>query len=112
MKYSLWIADKRNPDQQVEPPRDALLLWARDGEQAKFYVRRHGVPHTLYLDHDLGENETVMEFLRWLERLGYDPTFDYVVISANPDGRKAIISFIDSWKRIVSEAYKEGESCQ
>jgi len=53
-----------------------------------------------------------MEFLRWLERLGYDPTFDYVVISANPDGRKAIISFIDSWKRIVFEAYKEGESCQ
>jgi len=38
MQYSLWIDDERNPDQQVVAPRDALLLWARDGEQAKFYV--------------------------------------------------------------------------
>jgi hypothetical protein len=79
------------------------LLWARDVEQAQYYVLNYGPPRKMYLDHDLGNDETVMDFLKWLERSGYDPTFSYCVISDNPDGRRAIVSFIESWKRSVLE---------
>ena len=108
MRYGLWIDDRRNPDQHNRPPHDAVLLWARDVEQAKFYVRRHGMPETMYLDHDLGLDSngavvTVMEFLRWLADLGLEPVFNYRVISQNPDGAKSIVSFLESWRRVASE---------
>lgn len=112
MRYGLWIDDERNPDQHDRHPTDTVLLWARDVEQAKFYVRRHGIPETMYLDHDLGQDSngvavTVMEFLRWLENLGYDPAFNYRVISQNPDGAKSIVSFLESWRRVVFGRKKE-----
>ena len=102
MQYNLWIDDLRNPDRSLPEQSDAVLLWARDVEQAKYYVINYGLPIKMYLDYDLGAYETVMDFLKWLERSGYDPTFSYCVISDNPNGAKAIVSFIESWKRSVS----------
>jgi Tol biopolymer transport system component len=101
--YNLWIDDVRNPDQtSFEKLNDAPIIWARDVEQAKYYIRLLGMPCVMYLDHDLGELSTVMPFLSWLDNLGYDPDFTYLVISANPDGAKNIKSFINSWKRSAS----------
>jgi hypothetical protein len=103
MKYNLWIDDLRNPDWTPHGSSKTTLLWARDVEQAQYYVLNYGLPLKMYLDHDLGNDETVMDFLKWLEQSGRDPTFSYYVISANPDGARAIVSFIESWKRSTTE---------
>lgn len=115
IKYSLWIDDVRNPMRCHAWSDKELVFWAQDVEQAKFYVRRYGMPHTMFLDHDLGKDSngaetTVMEFLRWLENLGYEPVFRYAIISQNPDGSKSIDSFIQSWRRVVFQ--QEEELCQ
>lgn len=105
IRYILWLDDVRNPgkDRDHDIPRDALVIWANCVELAKFHVQRYGLPDHMYLDHDLGENSTVMEFLRWLHLSNFTPTFEYTVISMNPEGAKAIVAFIESWKRVYAE---------
>lgn len=65
--------------------------------------RQRGLPTVMSLDHDLGESETVMEFLRWLADVAYDrgpPGF--LVHSANPVGRDNIVAYLDSWARSIN----------
>jgi hypothetical protein len=103
LAYNLWIDDMRNPRHTLNKADAVPILWARDVEQAQYYIRELGMQGVMYLDHDLGECSTVMEFLRWLASECYKPEFDYRIISANPDGSKNIESFINSWKRSVSK---------
>jgi len=64
MDYSLWIDDRRDPKQNLHVLVDeSPLFWVQTVEEAKLFVSRHGMPITMYLDHDLGEDATVMEFL-------------------------------------------------
>lgn len=109
MEYILWIDDVRNPGDREWSP-NTTVIWARDVEQAIFCVKQHDLPAMMYLDHDLGKkdgkDETVMQFLRWLEQNYYPPTFYYNIISANPEGAKSIQSFLESWKRVYYDRYK------
>jgi hypothetical protein len=99
MNYILWIDDIRTP---TFPFSTSLVFWAKDVEQAKFYVACHGFPAFMILDHDLGES-TVMQFLEWLKDLHPVPDrlIAYDVISANPVGRARISAFMDSWRHEV-----------
>jgi hypothetical protein len=90
-------------DDEREPPDETWVV-VRTFAQAIDHVEDHGVPESMSLDHDLGGDETVMQFLRWL----CDHHFEkgpprYVVHSANPVGRDNMISFLESWKRAVRE---------
>jgi hypothetical protein len=52
------------------------------------------------LDHDLGENDRTMDFLKWLqENYPNGPVPVSSVHSRNPEGAKNILSFISSWRR-------------
>ncbi len=112
MKWKLWLDDLRNPS--VECPEITDFIWCRDCDQAMYYVKMWGPPFFMALDHDLGvpvpryaisgpgaAPETVMKFLRWLERNYPDSCPDYRIHSANPVGQENIQSFMESWKAVV-----------
>lgn len=96
MNYSLWIDDRRNPRHYLNKETGGILLWARDGEQAAFYISRHGLPVHLYIDFDLGDRN-VIPLLHWMSKEYPRAKLDYTIISSNPDGRKDIAAFMKAW---------------
>ena len=95
MKYKLYLDDIRNPE-------DNSWVICRSSIQALNYIKNYGQPYFISFDHDLGEQDTTMEFLKCLVDIIEQPTFDYVVHSANPVGAQNIISYIESWKRSLA----------
>lgn len=106
MKWELWLDDVRNPEifaERLYHREFTCLLWARDTEQACYFVKTFGLPDFMALDHDLGlsysgRGQTSMKFLRWLSRYS-DDCPEYGIHSDNPEGAKNIESFMRSWKR-------------
>ena len=100
--YRLFLDDIRNPRYfgALHPEDTTPLLWARDVEQATAYVKGYGMPVTMYLDHDLGEQETTMDFLKWCQQAyPNDPPRDVRYLTANPIGEQNMRAFISSWQR-------------
>ena len=54
------------------------------------------------LDHDLGNGHNVMEYLKWLSNKFSNNCPDYIVHSANQQGKLNIVSFLDSCKRFLT----------
>lgn len=73
----------------------------RSSDEALLYIQNNGMPAFISFDHDLGGDDTTMVFLRKLVDSDYGNDFPpaYEVHSANPVGKKNIISFMDSWKK-------------
>lgn len=111
MSYNLFIDDMRKPhwSECVQTGCDPDLHWliARSSREAKELVELRGMPDRLALDHDLGfvpgvGDDHIFKFLHWLTRAYWKPGMkipEYTVHSANPEGVKNIISFMESWKR-------------
>ncbi len=104
--YYLFIDDERDLDfhEVAESGCDITLPWivVRSTAEAKKVVMVKGrLPSALALDHDLGGNDTVMVFLKWLEQYCEDSTEvpEYTVHSANFVGRANIRAFMRSWKK-------------
>lgn len=98
MSYRLFLDDERDPHVTVD-------VVCRSTEQAKKVVTDNGMPEFLYLDHDLGGDDTVMVFLKWLANEYWDGTSripEYAVHSSNPAGRANIISFMETWWKVVN----------
>ena len=97
MTYWLYLDDIREPPALSAGDKYIVL---RSSQEAISYVKQHGIPEYMSLDHDLGGDDTTMVFLRWLSDEYYDeqiPT--YVVHSSNPVGKQNIISIMSSWKK-------------
>lgn len=96
MGYKLFVDDERDP-----VGNDWVV--ARSSFDAAVIVAIGGMPSYISFDHDLGEDDTAMGFLKWLaeycQERGTTFTFDYYVHSQNPIGRDNIIGFIESFKR-------------
>lgn len=100
MSYKLYLDDERCP------PDDGFVV-VRSTTEAIAYVKEHGWPTFMSLDHDLGGDDTTMTFLRRLAAELWDqktPPPDYHVHSANPVGKLNIISFMETWQRISHQA--------
>lgn len=101
--YILFLDDERTiemVDRSAWP--DMHILVARSTEDAKSILTRWGDPAFCSFDHDLGGDDTAMEFLKWYaNEYATENTVipSFVVHSANPVGAKNIIAFMDSWKR-------------
>ena len=106
--WKLWLDDVRDP--LTEAPDDRDFVWCRDCHQAMYYTRMWGPPSFMALDHDLGitidqhviggtRTEDVLRYLRWLEGRHPESCPEYRIHSANPEGQKNIISFMESWKK-------------
>jgi len=101
MTWKLYLDDERNPTQAGwTVVRSSVMAVVR-------CVERNELPELMSLDHDLGEKDDTMRFLKELhhiwETMGADPDKipKYVVHSENPVGAKNIISFMESWKKSV-----------
>jgi hypothetical protein len=101
--YYLYLDDERNIP--VHYGREHNWVVRRSSKEAIDYVTKCGLPQFMSLDHDLGGDDTTMNFLKWLA-YEYWPQLPpetkipaYVVHSANPVGRQNIISFMESWKK-------------
>ena len=96
MTYNLYLDDLRNP------PADRDWLVCRSSQEALDRIVDIGMPSFISFDHDLGEDDTTMIFLRRLVNEVWDEQTiipDYQIHSANPVGVENIRSFMESWKR-------------
>lgn len=94
MTYALYLDDIRNP----KNPKDWVI--ARSSRDAIQVIVEKGIPNYMSLDHDLGEEDTTMVFLKAFTAIypeGPIPLFS--VHSANPIGKQNIEAYLDSWKR-------------
>jgi hypothetical protein len=97
--YNLYIDDLRNP------PADRDWVVCRSSQEALDLVMEIGMPSYISFDHDLGEDDTTMIFLRRLVNEvwdGHTVIPGYQIHSANPVGAQNIRSFMESWKRSLS----------
>lgn len=92
----LYIDDLRNPQQPLDI--------ARNSQEAINYVKQNGCPSYISFDHDLGGDDTAMNFVKWLVEYDMDQNgtvipenFDFNVHSANPVGAKNIESYLLSY---------------
>lgn len=101
--WKLWLDDQL--DDPATPGRHvpAGFIGARSSLEAMKLVELHGLPTFMDLDHDLGGEDTTMEFLHWLaEKYPKGPVPKFVVHSANGEGRKSIDAYLGSWKKSLT----------
>lgn len=113
MEWFLWLDDVRVPfigTKLVEldkyrltecPVSVSMAEWCKSTDEAKKCTRMMGAPSFMYLDHDLGVDDTSMDYLKWLQNVYPDLVIDYTIISANPIGAKNIQAFMNSWKKVA-----------
>jgi hypothetical protein len=100
--WILFLDDLREP-LDVTKDKDELLKIevARTSREAIEMVKSFGLPAGMYLDHDLGGDDTAMYFVNWL--IDYDMKHDIIgsfwfhVHSANPVGRLNIVSLLNNY---------------
>lgn len=110
-EWILWLDDLR-PAPKEGPFHTASffadLPWtiARSTKEALDLVEIQGLPIFMSLDHDLGGEDTVMEFLKALADRwdGKSRPPEFKVHSANPVGRENIIAFMRSWHKVADLA--------
>lgn len=103
-KWALFLDDVRLLHETVDyTTRDWCV--ARSTEDAIFHVTFLGMPEFISFDHDLGGDDTSMEFLKWLTDKWLDGEFgdypipEYQIHSANPIGAANIKSWMETWKK-------------
>jgi hypothetical protein len=98
MNYGLWIDDTKNPKyiSHPTPKPDCILVWARDYEQACYYVLTYGLPTHLYLDYNIGCDGDIMLLLAWLAKSFPKPPA-YTIISNDRWGASEIKAFMQNW---------------
>lgn len=98
--WKLWLDDQLDDPETPERHTPDRFLGARSTEEAQKLVTEHGMPWTMDLDHDLGETDRTMDFLKWLqERYPNGPVPHTRVHSRNPEGTLNILAFTNSWRR-------------
>jgi hypothetical protein len=110
MIWKLWLDDQSYDSDAPERHAPEGYIVACSTVEACTNVTIRGLPQFIDFDHDLGENDNAMMFLRWIESTYFwlddegtvhiPPCPDYKVHSANPVGADNIKSFMESWKKV------------
>lgn len=104
--YALFIDDERDPKYYTDHWSCELTVRvARSSADARAIVELYGIPAHIALDHDLGGDDTTMEFLNWF-RYERKPSRipSYSVHSHNPVGAKNMKQFMEDWEDSESES--------
>ncbi len=95
----MYLDDIRNPKSDFD-------VIVRSSQEAISYVKENSCPEFISFDHDLGETDTSMIFVKWLveEDLSNEgdvipSNFSFNVHSANPVGSANITSYLNSYLR-------------
>lgn len=100
MTWKLWLDDQHADPDAPARHTPAGFQAAGSTAEAVALVATLGMPAFIDFDHDLGESDDAMRFLRWLANdYPGGPIPEWGVHSANPVGRANIESFLRSWKR-------------
>jgi hypothetical protein len=100
--YKLFIDDERFP------LRNDWKI-ARTSNAAIRIVYENGMPQEISFDHDLGGDDTVMQFLKWLANYMLDHSwkfprnFTYSVHSQNPVGVQNIKGYMNNLLKIIGK---------
>ena len=91
----MFIDDIRNPQLQYD-------VIVRSSKEAINYVVKNGCPNHISFDHDLGEDDTSMIFIKWLVNEDLDNNiipidFNFNVHSANPIGTANINGYLGGY---------------
>ena len=101
MSYNLFIDDLREVSyisNIVSPFVESDWKVCRTSSDAISCVIEHGIPEFISFDHDLGEEDTVMVFLKkWTVLFPLNKFPDYYIHSSNPVGKENIESFVRSF---------------
>ena len=98
--WDLWLDDQLDDENCPNRHTPKGFIGAKSSEEAKNLVLQRGLPRHMDLDHDLGGDDNVRIFLKWLSEDYYPakiPTFE--VHSANVMAGPWISSFIKSWRQ-------------
>ena len=98
-QFKLFIDDDAGkPDMEDwrNPPDDSWSV-AHSSKEAIELTVANGFPELMDLDHDLGEGDDVLIYLKWLADNYYDSTPMWSVHSRNTEGEKNINAFLLSW---------------
>lgn len=105
MSWHLFLDDEREP---AHPRPDTVVC--RTAAEARREVSGRGCPAEMDLDHDLGDGEDAMGFLRWFAdevldgRAVIPDGFSFAVHSQNPVGRRNIEGFMKGLLRAVADS--------
>ena len=101
MSWKLFLDDVRDPTEE------GFILARSTAMAVVLVIAQKELPIYMSLDHDLGEGDDAMRFLKelyyiWTET-GEDPELipEYIVHSANPIGAQNIISYMETWKKVA-----------
>lgn len=102
-KWVLFLDDERKVESTISQEMiDALPYdWylAHTSTDAIELVKRLGVPHYMFLDHDLGGEDTAKKFLVWLcDNYYQEGPPEWRIHSQNPVGVANLNSFLNAWK--------------
>jgi len=96
--WKLFLDDERFP---ADDDREWKI--ARSVGQAKAMIEENGLPYYMTLDHDLGEDLTGYDFVKWfvehLMNYELEWTGTFYVHSQNPIGKQNMESYLDSYLR-------------
>lgn len=105
MSYKMFIDDLRTPP-------DETWILCKSSSEAIEYTKNNGSPIYVSLDHDLGEDDTTMIFLKWLIDRDIDTNGKFIpekfiwnIHSANPVGRDNMNSLLSSYMNFKSSEY-------
>jgi len=114
----LWLDDIRDPEKPFrgdpEYPSwswvynksyfefdDPKVIWVKDYEEFKSWIKDNGLPDAICFDHDLGYGPSGKAAAAWLVEYCIDnqkPLPLYASQSDNPVGRENILSLLDNFK--------------
>jgi hypothetical protein len=116
MNYKMYLDDLRIPKEPYtlgsEEVKDDHWVVIRSSQEAIDYVIANGPPQEISFDHDLGGNDTSIQFIKWL--INY--TMDYPLIqfpqrfavhSANPVGAENIRCMMNNFITFYYGNYDE-----
>jgi hypothetical protein len=93
----LYIDDIRDPKGEFD-------YIARSSNEAIEYLVRYGCPNYISFDHDLGEDDTALNIVKYMIELDLDSEgdfipfdFDFNVHSANPVGKANIEGYLKAY---------------
>lgn len=112
MKILLWIDDYRDPfdnDWLNFSPigKDCKVIWVKSYSEAITYLSNNW-PDAISFDHDLDTEETGYDIAKYIVNRCIEDNLNlpiYSSHSANPIGRKNILSLLTNYKKHIKSQY-------
>lgn len=109
--FKLWIDDQLNDPAAPARHTPEGFIGAASAAEAVSIVERQGLPNFIDFDHDLGDGQDSVQFIReCIDRVLDDcrsgrpvKVPDFAVHSANPVGAERIVSWMRSWQQLAHD---------